>query len=134
MNETLKPKLTPEDSAFYAQKFARALFERGGRLVVNVRSGSGMAYRVKPEIYYIDPRTNRVESYNLAYWLAGATKRTLATGWFGDWVKMSGYGYDRAHDTAYEIGTLLETLAPEIFGQYLARGLDLATAHYYEGN
>jgi hypothetical protein len=131
--ETYKPYLTDEGKAKRAQFIAEQMFERGGRIVVTLTPGSGMAYRYKPELYYLN-KDGKIESQNLTYWMAACRKERAVVGWFGDTLRGSGIGYDRAHEAAYNIGWLLWELAPEITRQHLERPLDFANTKYYEGN
>jgi hypothetical protein len=134
MTETYKPSLTAEQRTYWAESFTRLIFERGGKIVVNIRAGQGMAYQVKPELYFYNAETKRVESSNLSFWVAACLEKSVRKEWYGDWIRFSGIGYDRAHDMAYTIGTLLEKYAPDLFHEHLPRALDLATSRYFEGN
>ena len=131
--ETYKPKLTDEEKAARAQFIAEQMFERGGRIAVTLIPGSGMAYRYKPTLYYLN-KDGKIESQNLTYWVAACRKESAIVGWFGDMLRGRGIGYDRAHNAAYDIGWLLWELAPEITRYYLERPLDFAVAKYYEGS
>lgn len=134
MAETYTPKLTEAEKAESAERFAKAIFEQGGRIVINIKAGSGMGYAIKPEIYYLSEYTERVESLNLTYWMGACLGKKAVREWFGDSLRFSGIGYDRAHEATYTIGHLLEKYAPETFRANLDRALDLATSRYYEGN
>lgn len=125
------PELSKEENKERAEFIARELLENGARLVVYVRAGSGMAYQVRPELFYYEE--GRVDSSQLSYWFAYNLKKSVKQEWFGDWVRFSGIGYDRAHQVAYDIGAILWELAPEITRAHLSRPLDLATRRYYQG-
>lgn len=131
--ETYKPNLSQEEKEERARFIAEQVLERGGKVIVTLTPGSGMAYRYKPTLFYIG-KEGKIERQNLTYWVAACRKERAVVGWFGDMLRGSGIGYDRAHDAAYNIGWLLWDLAPEITRKHLARPLDFASSKYYEGN
>lgn len=126
-----KAELTDEFKTYWAERFAEAIFDEGGKIAVDVKAGSGMGYSVNVKIYYYDENRQRVDSVNATYWLAAVMGKTV----FDDgkqWLRFSGIGYDRYHDTAYTLATYLERYAPQLFTDNLASALDLATASLFE--
>ena len=108
--ETYTPKMTAAEMKEEAEFIADCLKD-GGKLLVSIThvSPSNMSYRYKVILAYVDDINPGELMFNtLSYWMAAEMKTKVIAEYAGDTLRGRGVGFDRYHDAAYTVGSILK--------------------------
>lgn len=99
-----KPVLTPEEKRELAQVIGTHLTRNGGLLLVAITgtSKTNLTYRLKLKLAFNG--SSGVELMNISYWLASELEKNMTD---DDEIRFNGCGFDRVHDVAYTVATIL---------------------------
>lgn len=120
---TYKPVLTLEEKRELANTIGTRLDRDGGLLLVAITGASktNLSYRLKIKMAYNTP--NGVAIMNISYWLASELEKNMTD---SDEIRFNGCGFDRVHDVAYTIATILKSYGFDFSLQNLPRFVRVA--------
>lgn len=121
---TMQPDSKKAMARFVAENLAH-----GAKLLITIThaSRSNMSYRYKVAMAYTD-KNGAVQVAYLNYWMAAELGISLNA---DNELRGNGCGFDRRHDAAYTVGTILGNYGLiEEFG--FGRSLDVANSQYWQ--